>query len=349
MPENFSPSAASDSPQPPTHPKSVSARQVLATGVGGPEVLKLTNGEVAAPQRGQIRVRVEAAGVNFIDIYQRNGTHDMQFPFTAGLEGAGTVEAVADDVSDFASGDRVAWAIAPGSGYTTHALVPAVSAVKVPEDVSSEQAAAVMLQGLTAHYLATSTFPIEAGQTALVHAGAGGVGLLLTQILVERGATVFTTTSTDEKEALTRAAGATEVIRYDRQNFADEVLRLTDSAGLPVVYDGVGKATYKDSMRCLAPRGTLALFGAASGPVPPIDPRELELGGSLYLTRPTLRHYIATREELTGRVNELFDLIAANKLNVRIGNRYSLEDAAQAQEDLAARRSTGKLLIIPGE
>jgi len=325
----------------------VSAQQVIATTVGGPDVLELVVDKVLPPAPDQLRVRVRAAGVNFIDIYQRNGTHDMKFPFTAGLEGAGTVEAVGENVTDFRVGDRVAWAIAPGSGYTTHALISAAVAVPVPEGVSFEQAAAVMLQGLTAHYLATSTFPAQAGQTALVHAGAGGVGLLLTQLLVERGVTVYTTTSTDEKVELSRGAGASEVIRYDEVNFADEVRRLTDGAGLPVVYDGVGQATYKDSMRCLAPRGMLALFGAASGPVPPIDPRELELGGSLFLTRPTLRHYIATREELLARTGDIFDAIAAGKLNVRIGATYSLAQAAQAHEDLAARRSTGKLLIIP--
>src|SRR5690625_5222917 len=325
----------------------VLARSVVVTGIGGSEVLDVQEREVPPPAPRQVRVQVSAGGVNFIDVYQRNGTHDMQFPFVAGLEGAGVIEAVGADVDHLQAGDRVAWAMAPDSGYSTHALVDGKSVVPIPEGVTDEEAAAVMLQGLTTHYLGTSTYPVSAGQTVLVHAGAGGVGLLLTQLLKHRGARVLTTVSTDEKAALSREAGAAEVIRYDEVNFADEVLRLTDGAGLPVVYDGVGRATYEDSMRCLTPRGTLALFGAASGPVPPIDPRELELGGSLFLTRPTLRHYIATREELLARTGDIFDAIAAGKLNVRIGATYSLAQAAQAHEDLAARRSTGKLLIIP--
>ena len=327
----------------------VFARSVVVTGVGGSEVLDVQEREVPPPAPGQVRVQVSAGGVNFIDIYQRNGTHDMQFPFVAGLEGAGMIEAVGADVDHLQAGDRVAWAMGPGSGYSTHALVDGKSVVPIPEGVTDEEAAAVMLQGLTAHYLGTSTYPVSAGETVLVHAGAGGVGLLLTQLLVQRGARVFTTVSTAEKAELSRAAGATEVIRYDEVNFADEVLRLTDGVGLPVVYDGVGRATYEDSMRCLAPRGLLALFGAASGPVPPIDPRALELGGSLFLTRPTLRHYIATAAELRERTTEIFELMAAGDLKVRVGGRYSLDDAAQAQDDLAARRSTGKLLVIPSK
>ncbi len=328
---------------------SITARSVVVQAEGESDVLKVEERSVAAPGRGEVRVKVSAGGVNFIDIYQRNGTHNMDFPFVAGMEGAGVVESVGDDVEHVQVGDRVAWASVPGSGYTTHAVLAADVAVPIPAGVTDEDAAAVLLQGLTAHYLGTSTYPVAAGETVLVHAGAGGVGLLLTQLLTHRGARVLTTVSTDEKAALSREAGAAEVIRYDEVNFADEVLRLTDGAGLPVVYDGVGRATYEDSMRCLTPRGTLALFGAASGPVPPINPRELELGGSLFLTRPTLRHYIATPEELRERVSEIFGLMASGDLQVRIGGRYSLEEAAQAQDDLAARRSTGKLLIIPSE
>lgn len=328
-------------------PDSTTSRAVVVTRQGGPEVLEVQNREIREPGPDQLRVRVSAAGVNFIDIYRRDGTHDVDFPYVAGLEGAGVVEAVGRAAGDFQPGDRVAWAMAPGSGYATHAVLPSSAVVPIPEGVADEQAAAVMLQGLTAHYLCTSTFPVERGQTALVHAGAGGVGLLLTQLLVARGARVFTTVSTAAKADLSREAGASEVIRYDRVNFADEVLRLTEDAGLPVVFDGVGAATYRDSMRCLAPRGMLVLFGAASGAVPPIDPRELELGGSLFLTRPTLRHYIATPAELRQRATEIFNLVGAGKLHIRIGGRYSLEQAAQAQEDLVERRSTGKLLIKP--
>lgn len=328
---------------------SITARSVVVQAEGDSDVLKVEERSVAAPGRGEVRIKVSAGGVNFIDIYQRNGTHDMNFPFVAGMEGAGVVESVGADVEHVQVGDRVAWASVPGSGYTTHAVLAADAAVPIPAGVTDEDAAAVLLQGLTAHYLGTSTYPVAAGETVLVHAGAGGVGLLLTQLLAHRGARVLTTVSTSEKAALSRGAGAAEVIRYDEVNFADEVLRLTDGAGLPVVYDGVGRATYEDSMHCLAPRGTLALFGAASGPVPPINPRELELGGSLFLTRPTLRHYIATPEELRERVSEIFGLMASGNLQVRIGGRYSLEEAAQAQDDLAARRSTGKLLIIPSE
>ncbi|HLR56171.1 MAG TPA: quinone oxidoreductase [Actinomycetales bacterium] len=333
----------------PTSHGAITARSVVVQAEGDSGVLKVEERSVAVPGRGEVRVKVSAGGVNFIDIYQRNGTHDMNFPFVAGMEGAGVVESVGDDVAHVQIGDRVAWASVPGSGYTTHAVLGAGAAVPIPAGVTDEDAAAVLLQGLTAHYLGTSTYPVAAGETVLVHAGAGGVGLLLTQLLKHRGVRVLTTVSTSEKAALSREAGAAEVIRYDEVNFADEVLRLTDGAGLPVVYDGVGRATYEDSMRCLAPRGTLALFGAASGPVPPIDPRELELGGSLFLTRPTLRHYIATPEELRERVSEIFALMASGDLQVRIGGRYSLEEAAQAQDDLAARRSTGKLLIIPSE
>ena len=328
-------------------PRSITASSVVVPRQGGAEVLEVQDRAIAAPGPDRVLVEVRAAGVNFIDIYQRNGTHDMDFPFVAGLEGAGTIKAVGKDISDFTVGDRVAWASVPGSGYTTHANIAASALVKIPDTVNFEQAAAVMLQGLTAHYLCTSAFAVQRGQTVLLHAGAGGVGLLLTQLLGHIGARVLTTTSTDEKAALSRAAGAAEVIRYDRTNFYDEIMRLTDGAGLPVVYDGVGQATYEDSLRCLGPRGMLVLFGAASGPVPPIDPRALELGGSLFLTRPTLRNYIATRNELIERSTAIFDLIAQGRLDVRIGGRYSLSDAAQAQEDLAARRSTGKLLIIP--
>ena len=326
-----------------------SALSVVVQRAGDSDVLAVEERHVGSPGADDLLVEVAAGGVNFIDIYQRNGVHAMDYPFVAGLEGAGTVLSVGADVTDFEPGDRVAWAMVPGSGYSTHAVVPAASVVPVPGGVSLEDAAAVMLQGLTAHYLASSTYPAQAGETALVHAGAGGVGLLLTQLLTHRGVRVLTTASSEVKAELSRGAGAAEVIRYDEVDFADEVFRLTDGYGLPVVYDGVGFATYERSLKCLRPRGLLALFGAASGPVPPIDPRALELGGSLFLTRPTLKHHIQTRDELVARTDEIFGLIADGALNVRIGGTYSLHDAARAQDDLAGRRTTGKVLILPAE
>lgn len=321
-------------------------RAIRVATNGGPEVLELGEVEVPEPGPGQLLVDVAAAGVNFIDTYQRSGVYTMQLPFTPGSEGAGEIVAVGPDVDGFAVGERVAWAMAPGS-YAEKALVPASAAVKVPEGVAADTAAAAMLQGMTAHYLVTSTHPIATGETALVHAAAGGMGLLLTQLIKAKGANVIGTVSTDEKERLAREAGADEIIRYTDADVAAEVSDLTDGRGVDVVYDGVGKSTFEASLASLRPRGTLALFGASSGPVPPVDPQRLNSSGSLFLTRPSLGHHILTRDELDWRAGEVFDWIAQGTITLRIGGTYSLDDARKAHEDLEGRRTTGKLLIVP--
>ncbi|WP_328615016.1 quinone oxidoreductase [Amycolatopsis sp. NBC_00355] len=319
---------------------------VQVTKTGGPEVLEPAEVDVAAPQAGELLVDVAAAGVNYIDTYQRQGVYKMELPFVPGLEGAGTVAEVGPDVAGFAVGDRVAWQGSLGS-YAARKVLPASIAVKVPEGVSLETAAATMLQGVTAHYLVASTFEVKPGHDVLVHAAAGGVGLLLVQLAKARGARVFGTVSTDEKAELARGAGADEVIRYDREDFATRVRELTDGEGVDVVYDGVGKDTFDASLASLKIRGLLALFGAASGPVPAFDPQRLNAGGSLYLTRPTSVHYARTREELDWRAKELFDAVLAGDLDIRIGGTYPLADARRAHEDLQGRRTTGKLLLIP--
>jgi NADPH:quinone reductase len=312
---------------------------------GGPDVLQVVDRDLQAGA-GELLVEVAAAGVNYIDTYQRRGIYPVQLPFYPGSEGAGRVVAVGDGVADFAVGDRVAWAAGSG-GYAEQAVVSAESAVKIPAGVEDTTAAAVMLQGLTAHYLAASTFPISPGDTALVHAGAGGVGLLLTQIIKIRGGTVYSTVSTEEKAELSRGAGADEVILYTQADFTDEVKRLTDGRGVDVVYDGVGETTFDGSLESLRPRGMLVLFGASSGAVPPVDPQRLNRGGSLFLTRPTLAHYTLTRAELEERTNELLGWVAGGRLDVRIGGTYPLDKAAKAHSDLQGRLTTGKLLIIP--
>ena len=313
---------------------------------GGPEVLEVTEVDAGEPGPGELLVDVAAAGVNYIDTYQRSGIYKLDLPATLGQEGAGTVTAVGDGVSGFAAGDRVAWQGVLG-GYTQQARVPARSAVRIPEGVSEEVAAATLLQGVTAHYLVRSTYEVKDGDTILVHAAAGGVGLLLVQLAKARGARGIGTVSTAEKEALAREAGADDVIRYDQVEFADEVRKLTDGEGVAAVYDGVGKSTFDGSLASLRVRGFLVLFGAASGPVPPVDPQRLNAAGSLYLTRPTTTHYLRTREELDWRAGELFDGVTSGQLNIRIGGRYPLTEAAKAHEDLQARRTTGKLLLLP--
>lgn len=322
-------------------------RAVEVSEQGGPEVLEVVERETPEPGAGQVRVDVQAAGVNFIDIYQRSGTYPMTTPFVAGSEGAGTVSAVGADVDDVAVGDLVTWAMVPGSGYTEQAIVPADRIVPVPEGVSAEQAAAVMLQGMTAHYLVESTFPAQRGQTALVHAAAGGVGLLLCQLLTAKEVRVIGTTSTPEKAELARGAGADEIVFYRDQDLVTEVQRLTDGAGVEVVYDGVGASTFDAGLEVLAPRGMMVLFGGASGPVPPLDPQVLNQKGSLFLTRPTLAHYIAEREELLQRAGDILGAVAQGRLDVRIGGRYPLAEAARAHEDLAGGGTTGKLLLVP--
>jgi NADPH2:quinone reductase len=317
---------------------------IVVTAPGGPDVLTLATVERPEPAHGQLLVKVAAAGVNFIETYQRSGVYAVEHPFTPGAEAAGTVEALGEGVTGFEAGDRVAFAEGRNT-YAEYALVDADRALPVPDGVDLETAAALPLQGMTAHYLITSTFPVQSGHTVLVHAGAGGVGLLLIQLLKARGARVITTVSTAEKEDLARGAGADEVLRYE--GFADAVRTSTGGTGVDVVFDGVGKATFDESLRSLRIRGTMVLFGAASGAVPPVDLQRLNSGGSLFVTRPTLAHYLLTPEERRWRSEELFGAVAAGQLDVRIGARYALADAARAHEDLQARRTTGKVLLIP--
>jgi NADPH2:quinone reductase len=319
---------------------------IVVRATGGPEVLTLDEIEAPTPAANELVVTVGAAGVNYIDTYHRNGMYQKDLPFVPGNEGAGTVVSVGADVTGFAEGDHVAWADVAGS-CAQQVAVPARSAFKVPDGVEDETAAAAMLQGLTAHYLVTSTYSVKPGDTVLVHAAAGGVGLLLTQLAKSRGGKVIGTVSTPEKEALAREAGADEVIRYTETDFADAVADLTGGVGVAAVYDGVGKTTFDKSMACLARRGTLALFGASSGPVPPVDPQRLNAAGSVFLTRPTLAHHIATPDEFQWRCDELFSAISGGRISVRIGGRYPLADARKAHEDLEGRRTTGKLLLLP--
>jgi NADPH2:quinone reductase len=321
-------------------------KAIQMNATGGPEVLRLTELPIPAPGPGQVLIRVEAIGVNFIEIYFRKGVYKAVFPLTPGSEAAGTVEELGRGVKGFAAGDVVASASVLGS-YAEYALVSAAQLVKVPDGLSPEQAAAAMLQGMTAHYLSHSTFPLKAGQTALIHAGAGGVGLLLTQMATRLGARVITTVSTPEKAALSREAGAADVILYTKNDFETEVKRLTGGKGVDVVYDSVGKTTFEGSLDCLKPRGLLALFGASSGPVPPFDPILLNKKGSLFITRPTLSHYVATRAEFEWRAGDVLGWVAKGQLKLRTEFIYPLTDAAQAQADIEARKTTGKVLLEP--
>jgi NADPH2:quinone reductase len=314
---------------------------------GGPEVMALTEVPVPEPQRGQALVRVRAAGVNFVDVYFREGRYKAELPFVNGLEGAGVVERVGADAGDFQPGDRVAWCDAPGS-YAEYVLVAAERLVKVPEGMDLKMAAAAMLQGMTAHYLSRSTFELKRGDTALVHAAAGGVGLLLTQMAARVGARVIATVSTEAKAQLARKAGAEEVIRYTEADFEEETKRLTQGRGVDVVYDSVGRATFEKSLNCLRPRGMLVLFGGSSGAVPPFDLIALSQKGSLFLTRPTLRNYTATRHELEWRAGDVLGAIQAGTLKLRVERLYPMAEAAQAHRDLEGRRTTGKLLLEMG-
>ena len=320
------------------------AIQIQATG--GPEVLQLAELPIPEPGAGQVLMRVEAVGVNFIEIYFRKGTYKATLPLTLGSEAAGTVEKLGPGVKGIEEGDAAASVSVLGS-YAEYALVPAAQLIKVPEGVTPEQAAAAMLQGMTAHYLAYSTFPLKAGDTALVHAGAGGVGLLLTQIAARIGARVITTVSTAEKAELSREAGASDAILYTEQDFEAEVKRLTGGKGVDVVYDSVGKTTFESSLNCLRPRGLLALFGGSSGPVPAFDLIQLSSKGSLFITRPTLWHYIATRKELEWRAGDVLGWAAKGELKLRTEFIYPLAEAAQAQTDLEGRKTTGKILLEP--
>ena len=312
---------------------------------GGPEVLQLEEVPAPTPGPGQVVVRVEAAGINFIDVYQRTGHYKTPLPFTPGQEAAGTVTAVGAGVTAPRVGDRVAYTGVLGA-YAEYAVVPADRVVALPDAVSAEQGAAAMLQGMTAHYLATSTYPLKPGDACLVHAAAGGVGLLLCQIAKARGARVIGTASTREKAALARAAGADDVILYTEQDFEVEVKRLA-GAGLQVVYDSVGKATFEKGLNCLQPRGMMVLFGQSSGPVGPFDPQVLNQKGSLYLTRPTVANYIATRAELLARAGDVLAWVRDGKLKLRIAHTFPLAEAAEAHRQLEGRKTTGKVLLIP--
>lgn len=315
---------------------------------GGPEALRLDEVPEPEPGPGQARVRLEAAGVNFIDTYFRSGLYPAELPLTLGQEGAGTVDAVGEGVDGVRQGERVAFMSGTVTGaYADCALVDAAQLVAVPDGVEARTACAVLLQGITAHYLSTSTFPLREGHRALVHAAAGGVGLLLTQMAKMRGATVYGTVSSEEKAALAREAGADEVIRYDQMDFAEEVHRLAGEPGLDVVYESVGKDTFDRSLGCLRPRGYLVLFGQSSGPVPPFDPQVLARGGSLFLTRPIAAHYTLTRDELGERAGDVLGWVRDGSLQVRIGEEHPLEDAALAHERLQGRLTTGKVLLRP--
>jgi NADPH2:quinone reductase len=321
-------------------------RAIRIDAFGGPEVLRLVEVPEPSPGPGQVVVRVGAAGLNFIDVYHRTGLYPNPLPFVPGLEGAGVVAGLGPGVTAFREGDRVAWTGIPGA-YAERAILPADRAVAVPPAIGTETAAALMLQGLTAHYLSSSTFPLAPGHTCLVHAAAGGVGLLLVQMAKRRGARVIGTVGTEAKAALAREAGADDVILYAQEDFLKAVKRLTDGRGVDVVYDSVGKTTAEKSLDCLVPRGMVVFFGNASGPVPPIDPLSLSRKGSLFLTRPTLVHYVADRASLEARAADVLGDVAAGRLRVRIDRTYPLAEAAEAHRALEGRRTAGKVLLIP--
>jgi NADPH2:quinone reductase len=320
------------------------AIQVQKTG--GPEALTLVDLPVPKPKANEAVVKIAASGVNFIDVYFREGRYPAPLPFVDGQEAAGTVTEVGSDVTSIKVGDRVAYTGAIGA-YAEFAAVPADRLVRVPDKVTDQQAAAAMLQGMTAHYLLNTTYPLKKGETALIHAAAGGVGLLLVQMAKNIGARVIATVGTEEKAKLAREAGADEVILYTQQDFEAETKRLTENKGIHVVYDGVGKSTFEKGLNVLRPRGYMVLFGGASGAVAPFDPIALSQKGSLFLTRPSLFHYIATRQELEQRSSDIFNLIIAGKLKLRVGHVYKLEEVQQAHRDLEGRKTTGKVLLAP--
>ncbi|MCP2280860.1 quinone oxidoreductase family protein [Nocardia amikacinitolerans] len=320
-------------------------RAIQVSEHGGPEVLRYTEVEEPSVGPDQLLVTTEAIGVNYIDTYIRTGTYPQPVPYVPGSEGTGVVSAIGSGVTEFAVGDRVAWAAAPGS-YAEKVVVPAAVAIPVPDGVEAPVAASALLQGMTAHYLIESIYQPEPGETVLVHAGAGGVGLILTQLAAARGARVITTVSSDEKEALSREAGAAEVLRYG-DDLADQVRKLTDGVGVAAVYDGVGKSTFDASLASLRVRGTLALFGAASGPVPPFDPQRLNAGGSLFLTRPSLVHYTRDRAELLWRAGDILAALAKGTLRIRVGATYPLAEAERAHRDLEGRKTTGSIVLLP--
>jgi NADPH:quinone reductase len=313
---------------------------------GGVEVMRYEDIPVPEPGAGEARVKLEAIGLNYIDVYQRTGLYQLKLPFTLGVEAAGMVDAVGRDVAEVKVGDRVAYAMIPGA-YAEYAVVPSSRLVPLPSGIDSRSAAAAMLQGMTAHYLTHSTYPLKRGETALVHAAAGGVGLLLTQIAKRLGATVYGTVSTEEKARLAREAGAADIILYTQTDFVAEVKRITNGRGLNVVYDSVGLTTFDKSLDCLKPRGYMVLFGQSSGPVPPFNLGTLAVKGSLFVTRPTLAHYALDRQELLQRAGDLFHWIASGQLKVRIDKTFPLAETAEAHRQLEARKTTGKVLLIP--
>ena len=313
---------------------------------GGPDAMRYEDAPQPAPQAGEALVKVDAAGLNYIDVYFRSGQYKAPTPFTLGMEAAGTVAAIGANVTEVKVGDKVAYTGVPGA-YAEYAVVPSARLVALPAGLSTRHGAAMMLQGMTAHYLACSTYPLKAGDTCLVHAAAGGVGLLLCQIAKMRGARVIGTVSTEDKAKLAREAGADEVILYSKQDFVAEVKRITNGKGLQVVYDAVGKDTFDKGFDCLVPRGMMVLYGAASGPVGPFDLQTLNAKGSLFVTRPSLNHHIAAREELLQRAGELAGWIRDGKLKLRMEFEFALKDAAEAHRALEGRKTTGKVLIIP--
>ena len=321
-------------------------RAIQIAQTGGAEVLVPRELPTPTPGPGEALVQIEACGVNFIDIYLREGRYASPLPFIPGQEAAGVVLALGPDAASVKVGDRVAWCGVPGT-YAQFAVAPVARLIAVPDVITTRQAAAAMLQGMTAHYLAHSTYAIQNGDAVLIHAGAGGVGLLLIQMAKRQGARVFATVSTDEKAALARAAGADETVLYTREDFAARVREFTGGAGVPVVYDSVGKTTFDGSLACLRPRGILVLYGGSSGAVPPFDLIQLSTRGSLYVTRPTLKDYTATREELAMRAGDVLGWVADGRLKLRLEHSYPLADAAQAHRDLEGRKTTGKALLIP--
>ena len=319
-------------------------KAIRVHATGGPDVLQLEDVPKPRPRAGEALIHLDAAGVNFIDCYKRTGLYKLPLPATLGEEGSGIVESIGEGRTEIREGDRVAWAGATGS-YAQHAVVPLAKLVPLPPCVPIEVGAAVMLQGMTAHYLATSTYPLHDGEWCVVHAAAGGVGLLLVQIAKLRGAHVIATAGSKEKAQLARDAGADEVILYTEQDFVAETKRIMGGRGVNVIYDSVGRTTFLPGLDLLVPRGMMVLFGQSSGPVAPLDPQVLNQKGSIYLTRPTLAHYTATREELLWRAGSLFEWIAAGKLSVRIGAEFKLAEAADAHRALEGRKTTGKVLL----
>jgi len=321
-------------------------KAIRVNSPGGPEALSFEDIQEPIPGPNEVLVRIEAVGVNFIDVYHRSGRYPLDLPFSLGMEGAGVIEGVGSEVDEFDVGDRVVNATEVGT-YSQLQAIRSDRIVRIPDSVDTRTAAALMLQGMTAHYLTVSTFPLRAGHTALIHAGAGGVGRLIIQMAKNAGAKAIATVGTPGKVAIAREAGADEVINYSEVDFLDEVRKLTGGIGVDVVYDGVGQATFDRGLDCLRPRGMMALFGAASGPVPPLDPQKLNLGGSLFLTRPNLGHHVTGRADLEWRASAVLGGVADGRLDIKIHGEYALADAAQAHIDLEGRVTSGKLLLIP--